>query len=492
MHYSYFVGVLLFVLFIIYMIRINRQKKKTLFERKYPGNKFKKFDNEFEINSINRYNEISLAITEKYSFDLESELKNLEKLFKSDGFSEEKILKARNEYFDALKCYKNYQPKTFTIFTNLEELNKERNIIKSFNLLFRHPLYLRPYLTLTEFQEHLNNKFQSKIFNLNSNLNVLEKRIKDEQLLTTKLENIISKEEKIEWIYKNNHMFNKYFDGFDDIISTKELSSNELSVYRELIKREKLNDLSEIEKLKLDDFKNKILKFNILQGSVLGYNRISVLKIVQEINEKNNRRAISEKRPLIQNNNYLFIDTETNGLPNNYNAPASDINNWPRLVQIAFILTDENFKIIEEKDLIIKPEGFIISKESTRIHGISHQYAFESGISINEALDILQKRINKSSNIVGHNIKFDAKIISAEFIRKKIEDPLKQKRLICTMLNSTNFCKIPNKYGGYKWPTLSELYHKLFAENFLDSHNAANDIKATYKCFLELKILKVF
>jgi len=32
---------------------------------------------------------------------------------------------------------------------------------------------------------------------------------------------------------------------------------------------------------------------------------------------------------------YLFLDTETAGLPIDYSAPATETDNWPRLVQIA-------------------------------------------------------------------------------------------------------------------------------------------------------------
>jgi hypothetical protein len=39
---------------------------------------------------------------------------------------------------------------------------------------------------------------------------------------------------------------------------------------------------------------------------------------------------------------YLFFDTETTGLPKNWKAPVTDLNNWPRLVQLAFLLFDNN------------------------------------------------------------------------------------------------------------------------------------------------------
>lgn len=41
---------------------------------------------------------------------------------------------------------------------------------------------------------------------------------------------------------------------------------------------------------------------------------------------------------------YLFIDTETTGLPKEYDAPYTDIDNWPRLVQLAWIV----FMIIQQ------------------------------------------------------------------------------------------------------------------------------------------------
>jgi len=56
----------------------------------------------------------------------------------------------------------------------------------------------------------------------------------------------------------------------------------------------------------------------------------------------------------------LFFDTETTGLPQNYNAPVSDSNNWPRLVQLAFIKCDWEGNIISQSDFIIKPDGFTI------------------------------------------------------------------------------------------------------------------------------------
>ncbi len=37
---------------------------------------------------------------------------------------------------------------------------------------------------------------------------------------------------------------------------------------------------------------------------------------------------------------YLVFDTETTGLPKKWNAPLSDLDNWPRCVQLAWQLHD--------------------------------------------------------------------------------------------------------------------------------------------------------
>ena len=57
---------------------------------------------------------------------------------------------------------------------------------------------------------------------------------------------------------------------------------------------------------------------------------------------------------------YLFFDTETTGVPKNYKAPITDLDNWPRLVQLGWILCDEQGSELQTGNDIIKPNGFII------------------------------------------------------------------------------------------------------------------------------------
>ena len=183
---------------------------------------------------------------------------------------------------------------------------------------------------------------------------------------------------------------------------------------------------------------------------------------------------------------YLFFDTETTGLPINWRAPVTDLNNWPRLVQLAYLFCDADGKILITGDYIIKPEGFVIPESASKIHGISTERANFEGILLHNVLQEFEKLIGEAEVLVAHNMSFDEKIIGSELIRAGIQNILPSKKKICTMERATDFCAIKGPYGN-KWPKLSELHHTLFAVGFEEVHNAAIDIQATAKCFWELK-----
>lgn len=185
---------------------------------------------------------------------------------------------------------------------------------------------------------------------------------------------------------------------------------------------------------------------------------------------------------------YLFFDTETTGLPKNWKASVTDLNNWPRLVQLAYVFYDLNGYKISGGDFIIKPEGFTIPTEASKIHGITTERAIREGTVLLIVLHDFQTLINQAEYLVAHNMSFDEKIVGAEFLRNRMPDSTSTKRKICTMKSTTNFCAIDGPYG-YKWPTLTELHYKLFGTGFDEAHNAAVDINATAKCFWELRRL---
>jgi DNA polymerase III epsilon subunit-like protein len=175
---------------------------------------------------------------------------------------------------------------------------------------------------------------------------------------------------------------------------------------------------------------------------------------------------------------FLFFDTETTGL-----------SSYARLVQIAWILCGPSGTEISRGSHIIRPDGFVIPRDATRIHGITTEQAKRDGIPLAHALKSFSEAIDQSASLVAHNFSFDEMIVSAEFLRSDIPNSMYAKKRICTMESSTNFCAMPSRssYNGYKWPKLIELHHKLFGAFFDHAHDASADVHATAKCFWELK-----
>jgi DNA polymerase-3 subunit epsilon len=201
-------------------------------------------------------------------------------------------------------------------------------------------------------------------------------------------------------------------------------------------------------------------------------------------------KLVQKKTVNLFENRILIFDTETNGLPNDYRAPYKDTKNWPRLIQLSWIVFNYGDSGCTQKNHIIKPDNFTIPISASNIHKISTEIAYEKGICLSNVLEEFNNDVNKANYIVGHNLNFDLNILLCEYYRSNIVTELINKNKICTMEATTNYCAIETKYG-YKWPSLQELYYKLFYESFEDAHDASVDVMITYKCFIELTTKKI-
>ncbi|MGB1992519.1 MAG: DNA polymerase III subunit alpha, partial [Flavobacteriaceae bacterium] len=185
---------------------------------------------------------------------------------------------------------------------------------------------------------------------------------------------------------------------------------------------------------------------------------------------------------------YLIFDTETTGLPANWDAPLSDSDNWPRCVQIAWQLHASDGHMISHDDFIVIPDGFDIPFESEKVHGISTDLATRDGVAIQQVVESFIEVVDKAEFLVGHNLKFDLNIMGAELLRLGKENILTTKSILDTCTEDTAaMCQLPGGRGGkFKLPTLNELYAFLFNETFDEAHNATADVEATTRAFLEL------
>lgn len=188
---------------------------------------------------------------------------------------------------------------------------------------------------------------------------------------------------------------------------------------------------------------------------------------------------------------YLIFDTETTGLPDDWNAPPSDTENWKRIVQLSWCVLDENGKLKHTHDYIIKPIGFTIPRAASKIHGITYEKALKKGVPFEAVFMMFINDLAICNIIVGHNLQFDVNMVLSECYRHNLPTNIfDKKQKVCTMKSTVDLLKIKNSYG-YKYPTLQELHKYLFGKGFDGAHNSLEDVKATANCFYMLKKLKL-
>lgn len=199
---------------------------------------------------------------------------------------------------------------------------------------------------------------------------------------------------------------------------------------------------------------------------------------------------------------YFVFDTETTGLPIDKYASPDDFNNWPYIVQIAWILFDDEHKLIEHNNFYLN-QPVVIPADSSNIHGITTKMMLERGRKPSNVYANFKKAIDNTEYIIAHNIDFDIPIVQCEFLRNGMKWDFPNNKMLCTMKTGTNFCKITNYNGEYKWPKLTELYQNCFFPGcsmsiFSDAassryiHSANIEAGMTAQCFFKLKDLGFF
>ena len=168
--------------------------------------------------------------------------------------------------------------------------------------------------------------------------------------------------------------------------------------------------------------------------------------------------------------------------------PASNLKAYDtaRLVQVALIEQDASGVELKREQYIIKPAGaYQIGPESVKIHGITTELAEAQGEDRMKVLERIVSFCANASEIVCHNANFDVRVVGSELIRAGLPNVLQDKEIDCTMMLGTDIVKIPKpgNYGGYKWPSITELHTHFFGKAFSNAHSAMADVEACMKCY---------
>ena len=183
---------------------------------------------------------------------------------------------------------------------------------------------------------------------------------------------------------------------------------------------------------------------------------------------------------------YLIYDCTAVSKPVNLKAPFSSTSSWPRLLHLSWIVLNDQFKPIEDFDGIVLADNFKIDEEMMKYAKIDAEDVQKKGVDGDLLLKKFAESVEKVAYIFAHNLALNESILAAEHIRRGLEIPMFRKERFCLMQESTYFCKLPSKIGGYKWPTLSELHIACFHSTYNPLNNARADVIACTRSFIYL------
>lgn len=183
---------------------------------------------------------------------------------------------------------------------------------------------------------------------------------------------------------------------------------------------------------------------------------------------------------------FMIFDSETTGLPGNGKRVY--------ILQLSWILLDKSLNIIREENYYLKPP-ISIPPEATSIHGITDEIVNQKASPAKDVLLKFHQDVICSERIVAHNFEFDADRVDFETRRTKIDaKSISTYKSICTMLRGAKYCKIPGRYGDYKWPKLEELANYTGVQINSKLHDSLNDcmvVKDCLKVMLDERFIKI-
>lgn len=182
----------------------------------------------------------------------------------------------------------------------------------------------------------------------------------------------------------------------------------------------------------------------------------------------------------------LFFDVSAISKVKNWKAEPTDTDNWPRMLHLAWQMYDDERKLVSFGNKIIKSDNQKITANVAKSTGVTQKQMTEDGVDLNSALLEFNEEVNKAKTIISFNWKYNASILLCEYKREKIKTDLDVKDSFCLMHESTYYCKLPSRYGGFKWPTLTQLYAKIYQAKLEGINQADTDVIACASCFYKL------
>lgn len=167
----------------------------------------------------------------------------------------------------------------------------------------------------------------------------------------------------------------------------------------------------------------------------------------------------------------LIFDTETTALITN---SIIRLEKQPRIIEFFGLILDGE----EEKEsfhFLFNP-GELISEDTTKITGITN-FDVKDKPKFSDRYEWIGSFLELQEEVVAHNLSYDQRVIDFEMKRNGVT--LSWPKKICTVEATEHLL-------GYRL-SLMALHEHLFGVPFDGAHRAENDVRATARCFIELR-----
>ncbi|HYF06521.1 MAG TPA: 3'-5' exonuclease [Acetobacteraceae bacterium] len=170
---------------------------------------------------------------------------------------------------------------------------------------------------------------------------------------------------------------------------------------------------------------------------------------------------------------FAFVDTETTGFA------VGGVQ--PRIVSMAWIVADCVDQPRAVRGAIVRPEGFTIPRDATRVHGITTARARREGRPLPEVLAAFEADLAGFGvrALVAHNLAYDRPVIEAEYARLGRACPIAALEGLCTM-------HAARRASPWESASLGAVHARLFGAAVADAHQAEADVAACARIFFAL------
>ena len=180
----------------------------------------------------------------------------------------------------------------------------------------------------------------------------------------------------------------------------------------------------------------------------------------------------------------LFVDTETSGIPRDWNQPYSSFDHWPHIAQLAWVVCTREGEEVKAENHYIQPNDYDMSPESGSVHGLTLDFLRAHGQSRHSVMQRLHRDLLRYQPlVVAHFMQLDFHMVGVGFHRAGLKNLLLQLPTFCTMRATGKLVR----YSPQGFPRLGDLYQRLFHEPLLRAHDALVDARATARCFFEMR-----